>query len=103
VIDSPAFERVHEGESGWKRTVNYLVADNGMLTRLRGIMEPVEIRDATGKVLGHYTPLVSPETLELCEKAKALFDWEEAERVARTEHDGYTIEEVLQHLRSLEK
>lgn len=45
-------------------------------------MEPVEVRDASGRVLGHYTPVLSPEQKALQEKANALFDMEEAKRDA---------------------
>ncbi len=80
----------------------FITADNAMLLRLRGILHPVEIRDAGGQVLGLFTPNVSPELLEKYERAKALFDLEEAERAAADPHPGYTTEEVLRHIAPLE-
>ena len=83
--------------------MNYLTADEELLDRLRGIVEPVEIRDPDGKVLGHYTPVVSPEQRERYEKARQLFDPEEIKRRKAAEHgQGKTTAEVLEYLKSLE-
>ena len=41
--------------------MNYLIAHEAMVARLTGIVEPVEIRDPAGKVLGKFTPEVSAE------------------------------------------
>ena len=79
--------------------MSFLTADNVLLDRLRGIVEPVEIRDTTGNVLGHYTPVVSIEMAALREKTKKLFDFNEAIRVNEAERNkGHTLEEIMQHL-----
>lgn len=87
--------------------MSYLTADNPLLDRLRGIVEPVEIRDPNGKVLGHYTPVMTPEVAALYEKAKALFgpeELEEAERAAAAERgQGRPLSEILQDLQAMEK
>jgi hypothetical protein len=83
--------------------MNYLTADDGFQDRLRGVMETVEIRDASGKVLGHFTPATSPEEEETYARAAKLFDLDEMERLAATEHDGFSIEQVTEYLRSLER
>jgi hypothetical protein len=83
--------------------MNYITADESLELRLRGIAEPVDIRDANGKPLGHYTPYVSPELAASYEQAKQLFDPEELERRRQSTHPGYTFEQVMEHLRSLEK
>ena len=84
--------------------MNYLTADEDLLDRLRGIVEPVEIRDPGGNVLGHYTPVVSPEVRERYEKARKLFDPAEIQRRKAAEHgQGKTTAEVLAYLESLEK
>ncbi len=80
-----------------------LTADDVLLSRLRGVYEPVEIRDPSGKVLGHYTPALTPEEAARYARIKGLFDLEEAERAAADQHPGYTFAEVMQHLKSLEK
>jgi hypothetical protein len=83
--------------------MNYLTADEDLLDRLRGIVEPVEIRDPEGKLLGVYTPHVTPEVRALYEKARKLFDPEEIKRRKTAEHgQGKTTAEVLEYLKSLE-
>lgn len=83
--------------------MSHLIADEPLLSQLRGVVEPVEIRDPGGKVLGHYTPVLSEEDDELYRQAAALFDPEEMERIAATETQGYTFDQVMEHLRSLDK
>lgn len=84
--------------------MNVLTADETLQDRLRGLVEPVEVRDETGKVLGHYTPVVSPEDAALYEKAKRLFDPEEIKRRkerARGE-TGCTLDQIMERLRAME-
>jgi hypothetical protein len=80
-----------------------LNADGPLQDLLQGVKEPAEVRDKNGKVLGHYTPKLVPSEAELREKAKKLFDLDDAKKVAATEKEGYTTQEVLQYLQSLEK
>jgi hypothetical protein len=80
-----------------------LTADGPLQNLLQGVKEPAEVRDKNGKVLGHYTPVVASNESALREKAKKLFDLEEAKRVAASEKEGYTTQEVIQYLQSLEK
>jgi hypothetical protein len=70
---------------------------------LTGLGEPVEVCDATGKVLGRYVPDLSAENRELYEQARRLFDFVEADRRMATEKEGLTIEQVRQRLRELEQ
>jgi len=80
-----------------------LTADGPLQNLLHGVKEPAEVRDKSGKVLGHYTPVLTPEEAAWYEKMKKLFDLEEADRVLQTEKDkGFTFEEVMEHLKSLE-
>ena len=66
-------------------------------------MEPVEVRDPTGKVLGHFIPSVSIEELSRYDAVKKLFDPAEVKRRKEAEHGcGYTVEQVVEHLKSLE-
>jgi hypothetical protein len=60
--------------------MNYVTIDADFCDHLRGILETVELRDANGKMLGHFTPSVSMEELALYEKAKKLFDPAETKR-----------------------
>ena len=83
--------------------MSYLTIDDEFCDHLRGVLETVELRDASGKILGHFTPSISAEELALYEKAKRLFDPDEIIRRKETEHGrGYTTEEVLAYLKSLE-
>jgi hypothetical protein len=84
--------------------MNHLTADELMLARLGGIVEPIEIRDPDGKLMGHYTPFVPPELAALYDKARKLFDPVEIERrLAESNGPGRTTAEVLERLRSSEK
>lgn len=82
-----------EGDMG------YLTADASLEALLCGVKGTVEIRDTSGKVLGHYTPAPSPEEGGRA-RAAELFDLAEAERVAATERDGVPLEEILRRLQS---
>jgi hypothetical protein len=53
--------------------------------------------------MGTYTPALSPEEEEAYARAAKLFDVEEMERLAKTERDGCSLEELMQRLRSSEK
>ena len=84
--------------------MNFLVADHELLYRLRGIVEPVEIRDASGKVLGQFIPAVSPEELAAYERAKEGWDLEAAERELATNRDkGRPLKEIMEELQSPKK
>jgi hypothetical protein len=79
--------------------MSYLTADASLQALLCGVKETVEIRDTSGKILGHYTPAPSPEEAARA-RAANLFDLAEAERVAATERDGAPLEEILRRLQS---
>jgi hypothetical protein len=83
--------------------MNYLTADQPMLDRLRGIVEPVEIRDPSGKVLGCYTPRLSKEEEEAYARAAELFDPEELDRIEKDQRPLRSFEQVMERLSSLEK
>jgi hypothetical protein len=72
-----------------------------MVSLLSQLKQATELRDAQGKCIGIFKPLVIDD--ERLEKLKSLFDLEEAERIAATEREGYSWEEVKEHLRLLEK
>jgi hypothetical protein len=57
----------------------HLTADQELLDRLAGIMEPAEIRDANGKVIGRFTPVFADEN-DKNERAERYFDLAGAER-----------------------
>jgi hypothetical protein len=76
-----------------------LTADGPLQNLLQGVKEPAEVRDKSGKVLGHYMPVLTPEEAAWYEKANKLFDLKEAERVLATERDaGRPLQEFWQEL-----
>lgn len=78
--------------------MNYLTADQELLERLAGIMEPVEIREPSGKVLGRFTPMFADET-DASERAAKYFDLAEAERLLAEEpHHGLPLAEVWKRI-----
>jgi hypothetical protein len=85
--------------------MGHIVANEELESRLRGFVEPVEIRDVEGRVLGTFTPQVSPEQREAYEKARSLFDLAEADRRSAACKAGQkrTSEQVLQRLQNLER
>jgi hypothetical protein len=91
-------------ESSQARTVGHIVADEEMEWRLRGIIEPIEIRDSSGKLLGHYIPFVSLEERARYEKARELFDPVEIERRLREEGGkGIPLSEFSARMHAQEK
>ncbi len=64
--------------------MNHVTADESMCDHLRGLLEPVEIRDETGKLLGTYTPYVSAEERAAYEKVRARIDLGEMKRRRET-------------------
>jgi hypothetical protein len=83
--------------------MNYLTADASMCDHLRGIVEPVEVRDRSGRLLGVFTPHVPPDVLAKYEKVKQLFDLDEINRIAATEREGLPLAEVWKQIRAGER
>jgi hypothetical protein len=83
--------------------MHHVTVEGSLQKLLNGVKETVEIRDSSGKILGHFTPVLSPEEADLYARAAELFDLEELDRIAATERTGYTIEQVMEYLQSLEK
>ena len=77
--------------------MNYLTADQPLLDRLAGVMESVEIRDPSGKVLGRYTPVFADEQ-DAQERAARYFDLAEAERALAKKGQGNSLAEVWERI-----
>lgn len=76
----------------------HLTADQELLERLAGIMEPAEIRDANGKVIGRFTPVFADEK-EKNDRAAKYFDLAEAERIlAEDRGPGLPLAEVWKRI-----
>jgi hypothetical protein len=81
-----------------------ITADGPLRDQLREAKGPVEFREPSGKLLGIYTPALSPQAAELHTQAAQLFDFKEAERILATERDrGSSLEEVKRRLTSANK
>lgn len=84
-----------------------VIADDALRARLNGLAEYQEIRDESGKVVGHYLPDESYRRM-LYDWAKAEFAREEAEEAAKgivrkwDGTNGKTTAEVMTSLRNLE-
>ena len=76
-----------------------VIADESLKARFKGFLEPLEIRDEEGRLLGFFQPGVvnDPEVLAW---ADSVFTEERLER-SRRSTVSYTTEEVLEHLRKL--
>jgi hypothetical protein len=86
-----------------EEAMNHLTAEGPTLDWLRGVVEPVEIRDPGGKLLGRYVPVLTPEEKEAYAKVRAMIDPAEVRRRILAEHGkGKPLEEVLEYLQSLE-
>jgi hypothetical protein len=84
--------------------VEHIIADEELQARLGGFLEPIEIRDQKGNVMGHYTPHVTAETRAAYERAKTLFDPAETERRIAAEHGkGIPLSEFWARLRAQEQ
>jgi putative ubiquitin-RnfH superfamily antitoxin RatB of RatAB toxin-antitoxin module len=79
-----------------------VTADEAMQAALAGLKEKVEVRDATGNILGYFTPRELEEEL-LYRYADRVIDPEEIRRRSAAQAKGFTIEQVMAHLKSLEK
>jgi hypothetical protein len=79
-----------------------LIANDAVQSFFAQIREKTEIRTADGKLLGNFEPHVETEA-EMYERLKKRLDPEKIRRRLETEKgQGYTIEQVMEHLRSLE-
>jgi len=81
--------------------MHFMTADESMAAQLRGTMNPVEIRDENGKVLGQFVPRLTPEQAALFARLKEPFDLDEADRSAAEPGPGKTTAEVLEYLKTL--
>jgi hypothetical protein len=79
-----------------------LTASDAVRDWLNGVLEQVEIRDSSGKLLGHFTPALTDEEKTFYAQAESLFDAEELDRIERTELEGYPFEEVMRRLERAE-
>lgn len=74
--------------------------DSEQSNKLRDAQEFVELCDPAGVVIGQFVPRFDPTKWEIV--GDQLSD-EELDRLANSDQKRYTTEEVLAHLRNLER
>jgi lipase chaperone LimK len=80
-----------------------LTADDTMLLKDMGMfVEPVEVYDAAGKLLGLFVPANLERGKELQARAAAQVDWAEIERRQQSDETGDPFEAVQERLQLLE-
>ena len=75
--------------------------DEAMTALIEPIKERAEVLDDRGTLLGYFIPAESPEE-RLRRKAFAEYDPERARRRRESPEGGFTTEQVLEHLKSLD-
>jgi hypothetical protein len=72
---------------------------------LGGYIDAVEVRDSQGHLLGHFLPYLTSVAREFYAHPEAFVDLEECKRRADAARgqEGHTHEQVMQHLRSLDR
>ena len=81
--------------------VSLKLGDGWLLQDLANFVEPVQVTDSDGRVLGLFMPANPEQGKELNEKLDSETDWAEIERRAQCTEVGRTTEEVLANLKSL--
>ena len=83
--------------------MGYIIAGNELQGQLEGLLEPVEIRDSTGRILGLYTPASTLAQRAGYDKVRAMIDSGELDRRWEAEAGNATpIGPLLEKLRSME-
>ena len=74
-----------------------LIVDATLPEKLPGLIYPVELCDANGRILGRYFPELDPAEFDL----EPQISEEELRRRAQSDEKTYTTAEVLEYLRKL--
>jgi hypothetical protein len=75
-----------------------IMIDREMRDKLLNVIEPVELCDASGKVLGRFLPSLDPS---LYTGLEPRISREELQRRMKNKGETYTTQEVLRHLKRL--
>jgi hypothetical protein len=82
--------------------MNTVTANEALQAILTPLLTLTEIRDPAGNLLGYFAPPANKEKL-LYQMAREHFDPAEKDRRKQSSEPGFTFEQVMDHLRSLEK
>jgi hypothetical protein len=77
-----------------------ITLDEALAGKLHGLNEIVQLCDPAGRVLGWFSPLVDMSEWEPVSPGASE---EELDRRARSPGPWYTTEQVLEHLKNLDK
>ncbi len=80
-----------------------ITANQELQDALAGLREKTEVRDGSGNLLGYFIPRQAEEEELLYRYADRVIDPEEIRRRSAAQAKGFTIEQVMAHLKSLEK
>jgi hypothetical protein len=80
-----------------------VIADSAVQSFLTALTDWTEIRDADGKLIGHFAPADGELTVSYAELGR-MFDPEELKRRRELAKDdpGKTLDQIVERLRSLE-
>ncbi|MCI0459775.1 MAG: hypothetical protein L0Z62_22725 [Gemmataceae bacterium] len=76
--------------------------DTRLLKDMRLFLEPVEVYDTSGKLLGLFVPANLERAKERQAKALAQIDWAEIKRRKQSEEPRGTLQDALRRLHQLE-
>lgn len=88
-----------ESAKSFRKGVNMskLVLDAATLAKLKELVQPVEVCDASGQVVGRFFPKLDPSKYNL----EPQISKEEIQRRLQDKGKGYTTAEVLAYLEKL--
>lgn len=76
-----------------------IILDASVSSQLNNLTHPVELCDSSGRILGEFVPRIDMSEWEPVSPAASEEELDRREQSA----DWYTTEQVLAHLKSLEK
>jgi hypothetical protein len=82
--------------------MEHITIDADLLSQLRYIAQPVELRGPDGTSVGVFTPVMSPEREALYARARSLFDYDKAKRVAAEHGEGRPLSDIWRDLEARE-
>lgn len=81
-----------------------ITLDEMLVKKVPSLHESTEIRHASGKVLGVYTPVEgSCYNQQIPQHLLDKIDWDEVERRSKSTHPGYTLKEVWEHIDAMKR
>jgi len=80
----------------------HVTADNTLMVKdLAAFIEPVEISDATGRLVGLFVPANLEHGKQLYARLAPQIDLQEIQRRIATQKNGRSLREIFEHLKTL--